>query len=64
MRWTRTLPGDRRIFYTLEGFEDGPCIVGAYVEGDAVGIAQASPGPMTQEEVETWAQDYASKIRP
>ena len=63
MRWTENLPNGRRIFYTLEGFDDGPCIVGAYVEGDVVGIAQASASAMTQEEVETWAQDYATKTR-
>lgn len=63
MQWTRTLPSGRRIQYTYEGFEGGPGIVGAYVEGDVVGIAEATTGPMTREEVEAWAQAYVERAR-
>ena len=63
MQWTKTLPNGKKISYVYEELPGDGAIVGAHVEGDNVGIAQASKTPMTREEVEAWAKSYAGRKR-
>lgn len=61
MKWTKDLPGGKRITYTYEQVEGNGAILGAVVEGDQVGVATTSKTPLTQEQVEAQFKEYAGK---